>query len=99
MNMKVKTSLVTSTVFAALLATAVRSPAQPVIATQPAGTNVYVNATARFTVTATGSPVLAYQWQFNGTDLLNKTNAGLSLASVKFTNAGLYSMVMRNAGN
>jgi hypothetical protein len=97
-SMKTKTDLMTSTVFAALLATLIRSPAQPVIATQPAGTNVYVNATARFTVAATGSSVLAYQWEFNGTDLLNQTNASLSVVNVKFTDAGSYSVVVRNAG-
>jgi hypothetical protein len=95
--MKTKANLVTATVFAALFATAIRSPAQPVIATQPAGTNVYVDTAARFTVTATGSPVLAYQWQFNGTNLLNQTDSALSLATVRFTDAGPYSVVISNA--
>ncbi len=39
----------------------------PVITVQPASQSVAAGATATFSVTATGTPPLAYQWMGNGT--------------------------------
>ena len=39
---------------------------------------------------------LSYQWQFNGTNISNATNAFLTLANVQFTNAGVYTVTVSN---
>jgi alpha-tubulin suppressor-like RCC1 family protein len=59
--------------------------------TGPAGTNV------TFTVGATGTPPLAYQWQFAGTNLIGATNASLSLVNIQPANSGSYQVIITNA--
>ena len=49
-----------------------------------------------FTVVATGSAPLGYQWYFNGAPLPNATNASFTIASVQSTNAGFYSVSVWN---
>lgn len=56
----------------------------------PAGTNV------TFTVSAGGTPPLAYQWQFNGTNLSGVTGASLVLDNVQAANAGVYAVIVTN---
>jgi alpha-tubulin suppressor-like RCC1 family protein len=60
--------------------------------------NTYIRASGstNFVVSAFGTPPLAYQWQLDGTNLLSKTNASLSLANVQPTNAGIYTVVITN---
>ena len=81
------------------------SPASaPVIAVQPVGTNVDAGGKAVFTVAALGSPTLKYQWQSNGTNLVNNSTAGVSgataatltLASVQPWRAGNYTVIVSN---
>ena len=38
----------------------------------------------------------SYQWQFNGTNILNATNATYAIASVVTSNAGNYSLIVTN---
>jgi hypothetical protein len=57
---------------------------------------VRANSSVFFNVGASGTPPLAYQWQLNSTNLLDKTNSVLSLTSVQLTNAGLYSVIVTN---
>ena len=61
--------------------------------------NAYVRAYASvtFSVGAYGTPPLAYQWQLNGSNWLNKTNSFLSLTGVQATNAGMYSVIITNS--
>ena len=49
-----------------------------------------------FSVIAGGSPILSYQWSFNGTPIPGATNAVLALNSVKSTNAGTYAVTVSN---
>jgi hypothetical protein len=63
----------------------------------PRSAFVRANSSVVFSAVACGTPPLAYQWQFNGTNLLNQTNASLALANVQPTNSGLYSLVITNA--
>ncbi|MBI3854023.1 MAG: PD40 domain-containing protein [Verrucomicrobia bacterium] len=93
--MKTNNSLLMS---AALLAMAMSSFGQPDITQQPTNQMPYVGSTATFSVAASGSPTPTYQWRFNGTELLDKTNTSLSLVNVQFTNAGPYSVVVSNDG-
>src|SRR6266702_4628092 len=69
----------------------------PSITSQPAIQIMTVGATATFTVAATGTAPLAYQWRFNDANLAGKTNRILVLSNVQSANAGNYSVVVTNA--
>ncbi len=47
-----------------------------------------------FGIGASGS--LSYQWQWNGTNIANATNASLTLSNVQFTNDGIYTVTVSN---
>ncbi|MDB6058989.1 MAG: hypothetical protein JWO95_2833 [Verrucomicrobiales bacterium] len=47
-----------------------------------------------------GNPTLrlaTYQWQFNGTNIPGATNSALVLADVRWTNSGIYRVIVSNA--
>lgn len=69
----------------------------PTILTQPVDANVTAGNSASFSVTATGTAPLTYQWRKNGVNLPGATAATLTLATVSATNAGNYSVVIANA--
>lgn len=70
----------------------------PVITAQPTNVNAKVGAAAAFTVAATGSAPLRYQWYWNATNnpLSGATNATYAIAVVQATNAGTYSVLVTN---
>ena len=70
----------------------------PSITTQPTNQTVGVDGNATFSVSATGTAPLSYQWYFN-TDppLTGKTNATLTLNNVQTNDAGGYSVVVANS--
>ena len=68
----------------------------PVINTQPASQAVALGGTATFTAAATGTAPFSWQWKFNGTNLLNATNASLTLTNVQLSKAGIYSARVAN---
>ena len=68
----------------------------PMITVQPEGTNVGVGGTARFSVQATGSAPLRYQWRREGINILNATNSSLNITNVQSTHAGNYTVVVTN---
>ena len=68
----------------------------PAIATQPQDQSVPQGSNALFTVVATGTPLPAYQWRFNGADLADATGSALALNNVQVANAGSYSVVISN---
>ncbi len=70
---------------------------QPVITVQPTVQITTPGATVTFSVTATGTVPLAYQWRFNDTDLPDKTNRTLVLANAQASHAGNYSVRVANA--
>ena len=72
------------------------NPTPPVIITQPTNQTAYVGSTATFTVIAAGTPPLSYQWSFNSNNIVNATNATLTLANVQLTNAGNYWVTVTN---
>jgi hypothetical protein len=47
-------------------------------------------------VTTTGTGPFAYQWRFNGTNISGATGSSYVLSGAKWTNAGLYSVVISN---
>lgn len=71
--------------------------APPSIVNQPAAQTVFPGFSASFSVTVAGTPPLAYQWQFNGTNIAAATNASLTLTNVNYSNAGGYTVTVSNA--
>ena len=61
--------------YAASAAGKCRAPAPPAIRTQPQNQTVAVGASASFTVIASGTAPLVYQWHFNGTNLPGATTS------------------------
>ena len=69
----------------------------PAITTQPVSQSVLAGANASFTVTASGTAPLSYQWRFNGANLSGATSTRLALAGVQPANAGSYTVVVTNS--
>ena len=69
----------------------------PAITSQPASQSVSNGFNVTFTVGASGSSPLDYQWRFNGTNLACATNLSLSLTNVQAASAGAYDVVVSNA--
>jgi hypothetical protein len=69
----------------------------PTIVTPPANAVVAVGGATSFSVTATGSVPLAYQWRKDGVALAGATSSRLDLVSVMTSSAGNYSVVVSNA--
>ncbi len=68
----------------------------PVITSQPQSLTVTEGQPAQFSVTATGTPSLSYQWRKGDTDLPGATAATMTFANTHLTNAGNYVVVVRN---
>ncbi len=68
----------------------------PFITLQPVSRTVVSGTNVTFSVMASGTTNLCYQWQFNGTNLTGATNALLTLSNIRSTNAGNYSVVVTN---
>ena len=69
----------------------------PAITSQPQSLSVPVGGDAAFTVGATGSSPLSYQWRFNGTNLTAATASSLVLTNVQPSAAGSYSVLVSNS--
>jgi hypothetical protein len=69
----------------------------PFISSQPQNQSVTAGNNATFTVTASGTAPLGYQWLFNGTDLAGATNPSLTLTGVTTNQAGGYSVIITNS--
>lgn len=69
----------------------------PTIIQQPVNTLAVEDGMATFTVTATGTEPLGYQWRFNENALPGATNATLTLTNVALEQAGNYSVIVSNA--
>ncbi len=85
---------VAGSVTSAVAALTVNVP--PTITTPPASQAVTAGQSAAFSVTASGTATLKYQWRFNGTNLAGATNATLARSNVQTTNAGSYTVVVTN---
>ncbi len=68
----------------------------PAIAVQPANVAVDQGQTATFTVTATGTAPMAYQWRRNGAALVGATSSSLTLANAQPSAAGTYTVTVTN---
>ena len=71
----------------------------PAIATQPANQSVTAGQTAVFSVTATGTAPLTYQWQKNGANISAATAASYTTpATVSGDNGATFRVVVTNSG-
>ncbi|TXT50725.1 MAG: BNR repeat-containing protein [Limisphaerales bacterium] len=68
----------------------------PAIIAHPESVAAVAGDTVAFSVTATGTAPLAYQWRLNGTNVPGAISATLTLPSAQVTNAGTYSVVVSN---
>ena len=79
--------------------TAVVPVTGPVITTQPADLTLSRGQTATFTVAASGTAPLSYQWKLNGAPINGATSATLTLTGVEPAYAGLYTVTVTNPAN
>ncbi|HEY0944318.1 MAG TPA: immunoglobulin domain-containing protein [Opitutaceae bacterium] len=66
------------------------------ITAHPLSQAVAVGAPVQFSVTATGTSPITYQWQKNGAAIDGATGTELALASARLSDAGAYTVVMTN---
>ncbi len=71
----------------------------PAITTQPSAQSVAIGASATFSVTASGTAPLTYQWQKNGTDIAGANEATFTIAAAQIADLGQYRVVVTNAAN
>ena len=69
----------------------------PVIISQPQSVTVAEGSNASFSVTATGTAPMSYQWRRNGININSATNSSVNIQSASSANAGSYSVVVSNA--
>lgn len=71
--------------------------AQPQITAQPRDAAVVLGQDAQFTVTASGTATLTYQWRFAGQELMGQTDFRLTLTNVAVSHLGQYDVVVSDA--
>src|SRR5438093_10120647 len=76
---------------------AATTPTAPAITTQPASQTVSAGQTATFTVAATGTPPLSYQWQKNGASVSGATSSSyMTPAATTADNGAQFRVVLSN---
>lgn len=70
----------------------------PSITTQPLSQVVISGDTVTFSVAASGSAPLSYQWRYNGGNISGATTASYVISNVQATQAGSYTVVVANQG-
>jgi len=70
---------------------------RPMISTQPQSQTKVVGDNVSFTVTAGGAAPLAFQWRFNGNDLVGATTNSFTRTNAQPADAGNYSVVITNS--
>ena len=73
------------------------SDGRPAFTVQPYGQVAAPGAVVTLAVMAAGVQPLAYQWQYNGTNVAGATTAQFTLPDVQLSSAGIYSAVVTNA--
>jgi len=69
----------------------------PIITTQPQSISVAAGNPASFTVTASGSQPLSYQWRKNTINIGGATNSTYTIPAVSQSDAGNYSVIVSNS--
>ena len=73
-------------------------PQAPAITTEPQSQTAIAGSTVTFSVVASGSDPLSYQWRLNSVDIPGATGASYTISSVQPAQAGDYTVVVSNAG-
>ncbi len=68
----------------------------PVITLQPQSVTANAHDSILFSVTASGTIPLSYQWSFNSTNILGATNDSLTISNVTQSTLGAYAVVVAN---
>jgi glucose/arabinose dehydrogenase len=68
----------------------------PSITAQPQNVTVSAGSSATFSVTATGTAPLNYQWRKNGINISGATASSYTIANVQPADAGTYSVIVSN---
>ena len=69
---------------------------KPTITTQPKSQTVYEDSSVTFSVTATGTEPLTYQWYKDGTEISGATDSSYTISSVESGDTGSYYVVVSN---
>ncbi|HUD84462.1 MAG TPA: immunoglobulin domain-containing protein [Candidatus Saccharimonadales bacterium] len=69
----------------------------PVIESQPQDESVLAGSSAKFSVVASSSSALTYQWTLNRNDIPGATSSTISLINVQPAQAGAYAVVISNS--
>jgi hypothetical protein len=88
--------IVTNSAGSATSGVAALTISTPLLWSQPQSQSVFAGATVTLSVTATGEQPLAYQWQFDGTNMPGATEDPLTLSNVLASQAGTYSVTASN---
>jgi hypothetical protein len=70
----------------------------PTILVQPVGASIIEGDDVMFSVTATGTDPLYYQWQKDLSDIPGATSPSFSIESAQFSDIGSYRVIVTNAG-
>jgi sugar lactone lactonase YvrE len=73
------------------------TPVAPAISQQPQSQTVTAGSSVQFSVTASGSPTVTYQWYFGGAVISGATSSTYNFSNAQATNAGNYTVVVSNA--
>lgn len=82
---------------ATLTVTSASGVTAPTITTQPASASVVAGASASFTVVATGTAPMSYQWSKGGSAISGATSATYTIASASASDAGSYTVTVANS--
>ena len=66
------------------------------IVTQPLTQIISAGSNVTFSVGASGTPPLSYQWYLSGTNLVGATNSSLTVSNITQTNLGIYTVDVMN---
>jgi hypothetical protein len=69
----------------------------PVISVQPQSQTIDAATPVTFTVVASSSTAITYQWKFNGLNIANATNSTYTITNVQPVNAGQYQVTVSNS--
>ena len=92
----VVSNIVASVASSAAALTVTAAPVGPAITTQPVAQSVFTGVATSFSVVASGTAPLTYQWRKNGTAIVGATDASLSFASSQLADGASYDVVITN---
>ncbi len=96
MRMRAVAAILVVIVIGALLA-GCNKGTPPTITTQPQGKTICAGGSVTFSVVASGTAPLNYQWARDGTALSGATSASYTINPVSSSDAGTYTVTVRNA--